>query len=55
MASFSFRGRDKTGELISGEREANSREALAAAMIEDGIILRKRLQVKPLNQLVSGK
>lgn len=38
MANFSFRGRDKTGELITGEREANSREALAAAMIEDGLI-----------------
>ena len=38
MANYSYRGRDKTGELVSGEREANSREQVAATMIEDGLI-----------------
>lgn len=38
MANFAYRGRDKTGELVSGEREATSREQLAATMMEDGLI-----------------
>ncbi len=38
MNNYSYRGRNKTGDLVSGEREATSREQLAAAMIEDGLI-----------------
>ena len=38
MANFSYKGRDKTGELVSGEREGNSRDQVAATMMEDGII-----------------
>lgn len=38
MASFSYRCRDKTGRLVTGEREGASREQVAAMMIEDGLI-----------------
>lgn len=38
MASFSYRGRDKTGQVVTGEREANSREQLAGLIMEEGII-----------------
>lgn len=38
MASFSYRCRDKTGQLVTGEREGASREQVAAMMIEDGLI-----------------
>ncbi len=38
MTSFSFRARNKMGELITGEREANNREQVAASIIEDGLI-----------------
>jgi MSHA biogenesis protein MshG len=38
MANFSYRCRDKTGQIVTGEREATSRDQLAAIMIEDGLI-----------------
>ncbi|MBT8448936.1 MAG: type II secretion system F family protein [Gammaproteobacteria bacterium] len=38
MTNFTYRSRDNKGGLVSGEREAVSREQLAAFLIEDGLI-----------------
>jgi type IV pilus assembly protein PilC len=39
MANFSFRGRNRQGEVISGERAADSRQALALALRREQIFL----------------
>lgn len=38
MTSFIYKGRDKQGSQVSGEREADSRDALAGLLIAEGII-----------------
>src|SRR5215831_16977111 len=39
MPSFSFKGRNREGETISGERVADSRQALALALRREQIFL----------------
>jgi len=39
MANFSFKGRSRSGEAVSGERVADSRQALALALRRDQIFL----------------
>src|SRR5947209_19061568 len=39
MPNFSFKGRNRQGETISGERVADSRQALALALRRDQILL----------------
>jgi type IV pilus assembly protein PilC len=39
MANFSFRGKNRQGETITGERAADNRQALALALRRDQIIL----------------
>jgi type IV pilus assembly protein PilC len=39
MANFSFKGRNRQGEMISGERAADSRQALAIALRREQIFL----------------
>ena len=39
MPNFSFKGRNRSGEIISGERVADNRQALALALRRDQIAL----------------
>src|SRR5947209_9574308 len=39
MPNFSFKGRNRSGEIISGERSADNRQALALALRRDQIAL----------------
>jgi type IV pilus assembly protein PilC len=39
MPNFSFKGRNRSGELVAGERSAESRQALALALRRDQIFL----------------
>ena len=39
MAVFTFRGQNRKGERVSGERAADSRQALALALRREQILL----------------
>ena len=39
MATFSFKGQNRRGEVVSGERTADSRQALALALRREQILL----------------
>src|SRR6476646_7065888 len=39
MPNFSFKGRNRSGEVVSGERSADNRQALALALRRDQIFL----------------
>src|SRR5437773_958100 len=47
MANFSFRGRNRQGEVITGERAADSRQALALALRREQIFLVEAQERKP--------
>src|SRR3954464_5312295 len=47
MANFSFRGRNRQGEVISGERAADSRQALALALRREQVFLLEAQERKP--------
>src|SRR5262245_10685211 len=47
MANFSFKGRNRQGEVISGERVAESKQALAIALRRDQIFLTEAEEKKP--------
>jgi type IV pilus assembly protein PilC len=46
MATFSFKGQNRKGELISGERIADSRQALALALRREQILLTEAQEKK---------
>src|SRR2546427_5364888 len=47
MPSFSFKGRNRQGETISGERAADSRQALAMALRREQVFLLEAQEKKP--------
>src|SRR5437660_7943101 len=47
MPSFSFKGRNRQGETISGERAADSRQALAMALRREQVFLLDAQEKKP--------
>src|SRR6266849_9709063 len=47
MANFSFKGRNRQGEVISGERSADSRQALAMALRREQVFLLEAQEKKP--------
>src|SRR6185436_2007273 len=46
MANFSFKGRNRQGETITGERAAENKQALALALRRDQIILQEASEKK---------
>jgi len=47
MPNFSFKGRNRQGETISGERSADSRQALAMALRREQVFLLEAQEKKP--------
>jgi type IV pilus assembly protein PilC len=47
MTNFSFKGRNRQGEVISGERAADSRQALALALRREQVFLLEAQEKKP--------
>src|SRR2546427_2847458 len=47
MPNFSFKGRNRQGEMISGERAADSRQALAMALRREQVFLLEAQEKKP--------
>src|SRR5207244_7261461 len=54
MANFSFKGRNRQGETISGERSADSRQALAMALRREQIFLLEAQEKKAAKRFEFG-
>src|SRR5436853_6897421 len=47
MPNFSFKGKNRQGQMISGERAADSRQSLAMALRRESVLLLETQEKKP--------
>ena len=47
MPNFSFKGKNRQGQMISGERSADSRQALAMTLRREQVFLLEAQEKKP--------